>query len=75
MSLQERETVAVALGEDNIIIIPLADAVAEYLRLEAKTNRDENDTRIFAALTLSLGTLSTTGQAQKLHDALGNSTS
>lgn len=68
-----RETVAVVLGQDtaeNTVIIPLADAVAEYFRLEAKNNRTESDNRIFAGLTIALGTLNTSDGAQKLRDAL-----
>lgn len=33
MSMQERETIAVVLGETITVIIPLADAIAEYFRL------------------------------------------
>lgn len=66
----ERETVAVALNPNEATIIPLADAAAEYFRLNVKTGRDADDERILAALALTLGTLITTDGAQRLRDAL-----
>jgi hypothetical protein len=72
----ERETVAVLLGPTTTVIIPLADAVAEYFRLAALTERPRtaSEVRILAALTITLGTLTTTpyesGDNEPLRDAL-----
>jgi hypothetical protein len=72
----ERETVAVILGPDKPVIIPLADAVAEYFRLKSLTERPltDHETRILAALELTLGTLNTTfyesGVNEPLREAL-----
>jgi hypothetical protein len=71
--INKRDMVAVALGETNIVQIPLADAIVEYFRLEAIGDAGpltEGETRIFAALTLTLGTLNHGDGAQKLRDAL-----
>ena len=69
MSSNDREMVAVALGENTIVVIALADAVAEYLRLR-DLNRDENESRVYVALELTLGTLIAGSDAQKLYEAL-----
>lgn len=71
--MTERETVAVALGLDNIVVIPLADAVAEWFRLGAlRTERalTPEETRVQAALVLTLGSLNAGDEAQKLYEAL-----
>lgn len=68
----ERETVAVRLGPDTTVTIPLTDAIAEYLRLAAFTERplNEGEIRIFAALTLAMGTLNTTYYASGVNEPL-----
>ena len=68
-NLNESE-VAVVLGETAIVIIPLADAVAEYIRLRDQIRHNENEQRVYAALELALGTLITSNGASKLYDAL-----
>ena len=70
-NLNESE-VAVVLGETAIVIIPLADAVAEYLRLRDLTDgrRNGSQKRVYAALELTLGSLVTGDGASKLYDAL-----
>ena len=72
----EHENIAVVLGPDKTVIIPLADAVAEYFRLKTLAERQltENETRILTGLTMTLGSLNTTfyesGVNEPLRDAL-----
>lgn len=69
----QRETVAVSLGMDNLVIIPLAAAVAEWFRLLAlRTERalTPAEARVQAALVLTFGSLSAGDEAQKLYEAL-----
>ena len=61
------------MGMDNIVIIPLADAVAEYFRLKAlQTERalEPQENRVRAALELTLGSLNIGDEARKLYEAL-----
>ena len=74
--LPERETVAIILGPDNTVIIPLADAIKEYFRLSTLTERPltTGEQRILAGLTTTLSTLNTTyyesGVNEPLRDAV-----
>ena len=71
--MAERETIAVVLNVNEPTIIPLADAIAEWFRLNAvKTERPllQMERRVFAALEIAFGTISTTGAAERLYEAV-----
>jgi len=67
-----RETIAVMLGPGEAVIIPLADAIAEYFRLSRLSERSltEDEVRILAALTLALGSVSSTPFASGVNETL-----
>ena len=66
----DRETIPVILGPETTVVIPLADAVVEYFRLNASSKRSIDEERVFVALTLSLGTLINGPGAAQLYEAL-----
>lgn len=74
MTTAAGDQIAIALGPETTVIIPLADAVVEYFRLSAANKRSAEEDRVLAALTLSLGTLNHGPGADQLYDALKTDT-